>query len=258
MFLADNIGNNTSINSISNVLLNEKLIETKPAVQTVQSYVATLLEAYVFYEIKRFDIKGKEFLKTLPFKNIAELSKTLDKVIKGTEDVTEEIDSIAELKNFLKGFKRGDTLQDSLENLWNRVVGDPIPSKDFLTLKGIEDFVLKYKTTNDSKVNTLLEELNHIETGVGLNAEGSFSPDPDTNYLTEATSVMHALRILDKTLKRYVSVNAPQVRNNDEAVKLSITQELDSYVLGATLKLSTQAGNQLIKNTDGFFDPLFK
>ena len=53
MFLADNIGNNTSINSISNVLLNEKLIETKPAVQTVQSYVATLLEAYVFYEIKK-------------------------------------------------------------------------------------------------------------------------------------------------------------------------------------------------------------
>ena len=65
MFLADNIGNNTSINSISNVLLNEKLIETKPAVQTVQSYVSTLLEAYIFYEIKRFDIKGKEYLKTL-------------------------------------------------------------------------------------------------------------------------------------------------------------------------------------------------
>ena len=65
MFLADNIGNNTSINSISNILLNEKLIETKPAVQTVQSYVSTLLEAYIFYEIKRFDIKGKEYLKTL-------------------------------------------------------------------------------------------------------------------------------------------------------------------------------------------------
>ena len=65
MFLADNIGNNTSINSISNILLNEKLIDTKPAVQTVQSYVSTLLEAYIFYEIKRFDIKGKEYLKTL-------------------------------------------------------------------------------------------------------------------------------------------------------------------------------------------------
>ena len=65
MFLADNIGNNTSINSISNILLSEKLIYTKPAVQTVQSYVSTLLEAYIFYEIKRFDIKGKEYLKTL-------------------------------------------------------------------------------------------------------------------------------------------------------------------------------------------------
>ncbi|WP_339013472.1 ATP-binding protein [Fusobacterium animalis] len=65
MFLADNIGNNTSINSISNILLSEKLIDTKPAVQTVQSYVSTLLEAYIFYEIKRFDIKGKEYLKTL-------------------------------------------------------------------------------------------------------------------------------------------------------------------------------------------------
>ena len=65
MFLANNIGNNTSINSISNILLNEKLIEIKPAVQTVQSYVSTLLEAYIFYEIKRFDIKGKEYLKTL-------------------------------------------------------------------------------------------------------------------------------------------------------------------------------------------------
>lgn len=65
IFLADNIGNNTSINSISNILLSEKLIYTKPAVQTVQSYVSTLLEAYIFYEIKRFDIKGKEYLKTL-------------------------------------------------------------------------------------------------------------------------------------------------------------------------------------------------
>lgn len=59
MFLADNIGNNTSINSISNILLNEKLIETKPAVQTVQSYVSTLLEAYIFYEIKDLILKEK-------------------------------------------------------------------------------------------------------------------------------------------------------------------------------------------------------
>lgn len=69
MFLADNIGNSTSITSISNTLANEKLLDTNrkgnPSVHTVQAYVGALLESYIFYEIKRFDIKGKEYLRTL-------------------------------------------------------------------------------------------------------------------------------------------------------------------------------------------------
>ena len=65
MFLADNIGNNTSSNSIKNTLINEKLIDNRPAVQTVSAYVNALTEAFVFYEIQRFDIKGREYLKTL-------------------------------------------------------------------------------------------------------------------------------------------------------------------------------------------------
>ena len=69
MFLADNIGNNTSVTSIGNTLVNEGLLDggrkTKPAVATVQAYVGALLESYVFYEIKRFDVKGKEYLRTL-------------------------------------------------------------------------------------------------------------------------------------------------------------------------------------------------
>ena len=69
LFLADNIGNSTSITSIGNILINEKLLDNsrkgKPAVRTIQSYVSALLESFVFYEIKRFDIKGKEYLRTL-------------------------------------------------------------------------------------------------------------------------------------------------------------------------------------------------
>lgn len=70
MFLADNIGNNTSITSIGNTLVNEKLLDIsgrkgKPAVQTIQAYVGALLESYVFYEIKRYDVKGREYLRTL-------------------------------------------------------------------------------------------------------------------------------------------------------------------------------------------------
>ncbi len=68
MFLADNIGNSTSISTIGNTLMNERLLDgdrKKPAAQTVQAYVAALLESFVFYEIKRFDVKGKEYLRTL-------------------------------------------------------------------------------------------------------------------------------------------------------------------------------------------------
>ena len=70
MFLADNIGNNISVSSIGNTLVNEGLLENKnrkgtPSAHTVQTYINALLESYFFYDIKRFDIKGKEFLRTL-------------------------------------------------------------------------------------------------------------------------------------------------------------------------------------------------
>ena len=70
LFLADNVGNNTSLNSVSNTLVSEKMLENritngKPAVQTVASYIGALQESYLFYDVKRYDVKGKEYLRTL-------------------------------------------------------------------------------------------------------------------------------------------------------------------------------------------------
>ena len=70
LFLADNIGNSVSVSSIGNTLMNEGLLEAgerkgTPSTHTVQAYIGALLESYFFYEIKRFDIKGKEYLRTL-------------------------------------------------------------------------------------------------------------------------------------------------------------------------------------------------
>ncbi len=70
LFLADNIGNSVSISSIGNTLTNEGLLEDgkrkgAPSTHTVQTYIGALLESYFFYEIKRFDIKGKGYLRTL-------------------------------------------------------------------------------------------------------------------------------------------------------------------------------------------------
>ena len=70
LFLCDNIGSSVSANSIGNTLVNEGLLEDgkrkgKPSGHTIQAYIETLLETYFFYDIKRFDIKGKEYLRTL-------------------------------------------------------------------------------------------------------------------------------------------------------------------------------------------------
>lgn len=92
LFLADNIGNNTSATSIGNTLMNEGLLEDgnrkkKPATQTILSYVDALTEAYIFYGIKRFDIKGKEYLRTLGKYYIVDVG----------------------LRNYLLGYRGGDT-----------------------------------------------------------------------------------------------------------------------------------------------------
>lgn len=70
LFLADNIGSSVSVSSIGNTLVNEGLLEDgkrkgTPSAHTVQAYVNALLESYFYYDIKRFDIKGKEYLRTL-------------------------------------------------------------------------------------------------------------------------------------------------------------------------------------------------
>lgn len=92
MFLADNIGNNVSATSIGNTLINEGLIEksgrkSKPATQTIQAYIEALTDSYIFYDIKRFDIKGKEYLRTLGKYYIADIG----------------------LRNYLLGYRDGDT-----------------------------------------------------------------------------------------------------------------------------------------------------
>lgn len=78
LFLADNIGSNVSSSTISNTLssvglLNEKRNKKAPSSHTVDSYINAIIETFMFYEIKRFDLKGKEYLKTLGKYYIADI-----------------------------------------------------------------------------------------------------------------------------------------------------------------------------------------
>ena len=65
-----------------------------PSAHTIQAYVDALLESYFFYEIKRFDIKGKEYLRTLGKFYIVDIG----------------------LRNYLLGFRNRDS-GHALENV---------------------------------------------------------------------------------------------------------------------------------------------
>ena len=99
LFLADNIGSSVSVSSIGNTLVNEGLLEDgkrkgTPSAHTVQAYVNALLESYFYYDIKRFDIKGKEYLRTLGKYYIVDIG----------------------LRNYLLGFRNRDS-GHTIENI---------------------------------------------------------------------------------------------------------------------------------------------
>ncbi|MCL2057716.1 MAG: ATP-binding protein [Oscillospiraceae bacterium] len=80
LFLCNNIGSITSPNSIGNVLTNEgeiQKIKKKTGMgiagRTVDKYIHMLKSAFVFYSAGRYDIKGKQLLKTLEKSYIVDL-----------------------------------------------------------------------------------------------------------------------------------------------------------------------------------------
>lgn len=60
-FLADNVGQLINPSKISNVLKNEKLEISN---HTVSRYLELLQDAYLFFEVRQYDLRGKSYLKT--------------------------------------------------------------------------------------------------------------------------------------------------------------------------------------------------
>lgn len=69
-FLGDNVGNKLSMKSIADTLTSAG---SKTTNKTVESYVTALNEAYLFYKADRYDLHGKEILRTNPKQYVVDL-----------------------------------------------------------------------------------------------------------------------------------------------------------------------------------------
>lgn len=101
-YLADVIGNRVSIKGIADYLNSNS---RKVSDHTVSDYVEALTEAFVFYPAERFDIQGKELLKTNKKYYIVDTGLRNYLIAKNSMDLGSVLENIVFLELKRRGYK---------------------------------------------------------------------------------------------------------------------------------------------------------
>lgn len=111
-FLFDNIGNIVSSKKISDCLVS---FGRKTTSVTVENYIESLSEAYVVYEANRYDVKGKQYLKSLEKYYVVDVG--LRKLLLGNKntDIGHTLENIVYLELIRRGFAVSIGKIDDLE-----------------------------------------------------------------------------------------------------------------------------------------------
>jgi len=101
-FLMDNIGNQLSTKKISDTMTsNGRSIN----VRTVESYVTAFLQSFIIYEAKRYDIKGKQYLKTLEKYYIVDIGLRNAMLGNNGKDVGHILENVVYLELIRRGYE---------------------------------------------------------------------------------------------------------------------------------------------------------
>ena len=100
-FLLDNIGNVVSSNKIADSLTS---FGRKTTSITVENYVSALMDAYVLYKAPRYDVKGKQHLKSLEKYYAADISLRHLALGERSRDIGRILENIVYLELIRRGY----------------------------------------------------------------------------------------------------------------------------------------------------------
>lgn len=159
-FMFDNVGNSTSAKKISDTLTSYGRKITAP---TVEKYLSALVDSFILYKVNRYDISGKQHLKTAEKYYVTDLGLQRFLLNKNKLNLGHNIENIVFLELIRRGYKVYIGKIGSLEvdfiaegfgytnyyQVAQTVKDEETLSRELKPLNSIKDHNPKYLLTND-------------------------------------------------------------------------------------------------------------
>lgn len=101
-FLFDNVGNQISIKKIADTMTSTgRKIDSK----TVEKYVYALMDSFIIYQAKRYDVKGKQYLKTFEKYYVVDIGMRHTLLGKRGTDVGHILENVIYLELVRRGYQ---------------------------------------------------------------------------------------------------------------------------------------------------------
>lgn len=161
LFICNNIGSLTSINNIKNQMCNDNF---KINSATIENYITALINSFIIYKVPRYDIKGKELLKTNDKYYIADTGLKYFLTKNSTNDLGHMLENIVYLELLSRGYNVFVGKNGSLEVDFVAIKNDIIEyyqvsqtiinaetlERELKSLQNIKDNYPKYILTMDT------------------------------------------------------------------------------------------------------------